>query len=145
MHSVKGDVGLHHVELAWALVDLARGHMKTAERMDVCVAIGGGDEHIAIRRLTPIVVREHLPVPKAVSDALRNWWAAHGGDADQHIEVSDQLTEVLASPPPPPAPAIRATGRYLSVVRRYRRPVDPVSESDVVCVCGAKESVERTG
>jgi hypothetical protein len=130
---------LHHVELAWALVDVARGHMKAAERMDVCVAIGGGDEHIAIRRLTPIVVREHLPVPKEVSDALRNWWAAHSGDADQ-------LTEVIATPPQPrPVPAIPATGRYLSVVRQYRRPVDPVSEPDVVCVCSAKESVERTG
>jgi hypothetical protein len=129
---------LHHVELAWALVDVAREHMKAAECMDVCVAIGGGDGHTAIRRLTPIVVREYVPVPQEVSDALRNWWAAHGGDADQ-------LTEVIATPPRPrPAPATLATGRYLSVMRQYRRPVDPVYQPDVVCVSSAKESVERT-
>jgi hypothetical protein len=70
---------MHDVNLAWALADAINDCLGRTERVGIYVALGSGDTHAAIRRLTSAALCKRVELATEVSDAVLDWLHAQDG------------------------------------------------------------------
>jgi hypothetical protein len=108
---------MRSVDLAWTLAASAKDHLDTAERNLIYVALGSGDTYSAIRRLISVAVRERVPLPQNLIDALQDWNSAHH-DRDTKLSAVIRSIPIQSEPRAVNSPK---KAEYLTVIRDYRR------------------------
>jgi len=75
---------IQETTLAWALAEAAKPHLSTAERDDVYVAIGTGENFAAIRQLITWIVAKRIALPGVLLEWCTTWLRDYVGHEDEH-------------------------------------------------------------
>lgn len=80
----------HEVNLAWALIDVARPHLDIYERNHIFVRVGAGDTYAAIRLLVKLVADKQILLRPQLVHLCTTWLDSYGFHEEKGLFCRDR-------------------------------------------------------
>ena len=147
------DVG----RLAWALADTARVHMNSADRTEVCLKIGAGQQDRAIRELLVFFARNDAELPFELAAGVRQWIAGYAGTDSEALlryvydRIKVSVISATSNLPPQhefdcsPAPLVATRTKRVERIGTSQHPVAVAKGSGARGVTTSVDEFEETG